>query len=98
MQNLLMLSFISSCAAIVRAMLSVQPSQRPPAQVFAACAMFQDDILLKSIKFLDTILQRETSQKVRERGAEDGGEGRGEGGGDAEERKKEREEEREEER
>lgn len=46
-------------------MLSSTPSARPNAAAFSGCQWFQEDMLLRCLKFLDTILQRDTGQKVR---------------------------------
>jgi hypothetical protein len=37
---------------------------RPPAAAFAGCQYFQSDVLLRALKFLDTMLQREAAQKA----------------------------------
>lgn len=46
-------------------MLSTSPSARPNAAAFSGCQWFSEDMLLRCLKFLDTILQRDTGQKVR---------------------------------
>lgn len=50
---------------LLAGMLSAQPSARPSAAAFAGCQWFSDDMLLRCLKFLDNILQRESGQKVR---------------------------------
>lgn len=45
-------------------MLSGTPSARPNAAAFSGCQWFQEDMLLRCLKFIDTILQRDTGQKV----------------------------------
>ena len=46
-------------------MLSPSAAPRPNAAAFASCQWFQEDMLLRALRFLDGILQRESSQKVR---------------------------------
>lgn len=45
-------------------MLSSTPAARPNAAAFSGCQWFQEDMLLRCLKFIDTILQRDTGQKV----------------------------------
>lgn len=45
-------------------MLSLSPLSRPNAAAFASCQWFQEDVALRALRFLDTMLQREPSQKV----------------------------------
>ena len=40
------------------------PSRRPPVASLAASPYFQEDVLLRALRFLDTLLQREAAQKV----------------------------------
>jgi hypothetical protein len=42
----------------LRAMLAVAPASRPPAGSFTGGPWFQEDMLLRALRFLDTILQR----------------------------------------
>lgn len=63
--------------ATLRPMLSPSPPARPAAAAFASCQWFQEDVALRALRFLDTMLQREPGQKVRGRGG-----GRGARGGD----------------
>jgi hypothetical protein len=51
--------------ATLQGMLSMTPAARPNAAAFASCQFFQEDMLLRCLKFLDTMLQRDTGQKVR---------------------------------
>lgn len=46
-------------------MLSQAPAARPSAAAFASCQWFQEDVALRALRFLDTMLQREAGQKVR---------------------------------
>jgi SCY1-like protein 2 len=48
----------------LRGMLAVQPPSRPAAGSLASVGWFQDDMLLRALRFLDTILQRENLQKI----------------------------------
>jgi hypothetical protein len=45
-------------------MLAPNPLSRPIAAAFASCQWFQEDVGLRALRFLDTMLQREPSQKV----------------------------------
>jgi hypothetical protein len=45
-------------------MLSQSASARPNAAAFAGCQWFSEDMLLRCLKFLDSILQRDSGQKV----------------------------------
>jgi hypothetical protein len=46
-------------------MASGTPSARPNAAAFSGSQWFQEDMLLRCLKFLDSILQRDVGQKVR---------------------------------
>jgi hypothetical protein len=46
-------------------MLSQAAGARPNAAAFAGCQWFSEDMLLRCLKFLDSILQRDSGQKVR---------------------------------
>lgn len=48
-------------------MLSPSPPARPNAAAFASCQWFQEDVALRALRFLDTMLQRDAGQKVRGR-------------------------------
>jgi hypothetical protein len=50
---------------MLRAMLSQSAGARPNAAAFAGCQWFSEDMLLRCLKFLDSILQRDSGQKVR---------------------------------
>lgn len=50
---------------LLRAMLSQSAAARPNAAAFAGCQWFAEDMLLRCLKFLDSILQRDSGQKVR---------------------------------
>lgn len=45
-------------------MVSSTPSARPNAAAFSGSQWFQEDMLLRCLKFLDSILQRDVGQKV----------------------------------
>ncbi len=45
-------------------MVSLSPSARPSAASFASCQWFQEDMLLRALKFLDGMLQRDAGQKA----------------------------------
>lgn len=45
-------------------MMATAAAARPNAAAFASCQWFQEDMLLRALRFLDGILQRESSQKV----------------------------------
>mmetsp|Transcript_22910 Transcript_22910/g.58463 ORF Transcript_22910/g.58463 Transcript_22910/m.58463 type:complete len:1024 (-) Transcript_22910:213-3284(-) len=49
---------------VLRTMLAPAPTSRPSAAAFASAPFFQEDVLLRGLKFLDTILQREAGQKA----------------------------------
>ncbi|KAF8073098.1 Scyl2 [Scenedesmus sp. PABB004] len=49
---------------LLRGMLSSGPAARPNAAAFGGSQWFTEDMLLRCLKFLDTILQRESGQKV----------------------------------
>ncbi|CAL5225210.1 g7994 [Coccomyxa viridis] len=48
----------------LQAMLAQSPSLRPPAISFAAAGYFQEDMLLRAVRFLDTMIQRDNLQKA----------------------------------
>ena len=48
----------------LQALLAVAPSRRPPVASLTTSPYFQEDVLLRALRFLDTLLQREASQKV----------------------------------
>lgn len=47
----------------MRGMLNQDAQARPPVKAVVEAGYFQDDRLLRALRFIDTILQRETSQK-----------------------------------
>ncbi|KAK9916801.1 hypothetical protein WJX75_007226 [Coccomyxa subellipsoidea] len=47
-----------------QAMLAQSPSLRPPAVSFTAAGYFQEDMLLRAVRFLDTMIQRDNLQKA----------------------------------
>ncbi|KAJ9510959.1 hypothetical protein QJQ45_027821 [Haematococcus lacustris] len=49
---------------VLRGMLAPLPSSRPAPAAFTASPFFQEDLLLRALRFLDTLLQRETGQKL----------------------------------
>ncbi|WIA09380.1 hypothetical protein OEZ85_008786 [Tetradesmus obliquus] len=53
-----------SLQPLLRAMLSQSAAARPNAAAFAGCQWFAEDMLLRCLKFLDSILQRDSGQKV----------------------------------
>jgi hypothetical protein len=53
-----------SVQSMLSQMLSSTPAARPNAAAFSGCQWFQEDMLLRCLKFIDTILQRDTGQKV----------------------------------
>eukprot|EP00775_Hariotina_reticulata_P010443 gene10443-10601_t len=53
-----------SLQPLLLGMLSMTASARPNAAAFSGCQWFQEDMLLRCLKFLDTIIQRESGQKV----------------------------------
>lgn len=57
-------SFPPPLQPLLSQMLSSTPSARPNAAAFSGCQWFQEDMLLRCLQFLDTILQRDTGQKV----------------------------------
>jgi hypothetical protein len=58
-------AFVCAFQSTLVGMLSAQTAPRPNAAAFASCQWFQEDMLLRALRFLDGILQRESSQKVR---------------------------------
>ena len=48
----------------LQALLAVAPSRRPPVASLTTSPYFQEDVLLRALRFIDTLLQREASQKV----------------------------------
>ncbi|PRW61454.1 SCY1 2 [Chlorella sorokiniana] len=48
----------------LRQMVAPVAAARPPAAAFPGCAFFQSDVLLRALKFLDTLIQREPMQKA----------------------------------
>ena len=46
-------------------MLAPAPPSRPSAAAFASCQWLQEDVALRALRFLDTMLQREAGQKAR---------------------------------
>eukprot|EP00879_Flechtneria_rotunda_P005950 GHRR01006256.1.p1 GENE.GHRR01006256.1~~GHRR01006256.1.p1 ORF type:complete len:896 (+),score=358.33 GHRR01006256.1:953-3640(+) len=53
-----------SLQPLLQAMLSMQTSARPNAAAYSGCQWFAEDMLLRCLKFVDSILQRDNSQKV----------------------------------
>lgn len=49
---------------LVKSMLSGIPSVRPSASAFLGASFFQDDVLVRSLRFLDNLLQRDNLQKT----------------------------------
>lgn len=49
---------------ILQQMAATTPAARPNAAAFASCQFFQEDMLLRCLLFLDSMLQRETGQKL----------------------------------
>eukprot|EP00798_Chlamydomonas_sp_ICE-L_P021793 gene21793-28814_t len=49
---------------VLRSMVSVTGGSRPSAAAFSSCSFFQEDVLLRALRFLETVLQREVSQKA----------------------------------
>mmetsp|Transcript_17828 Transcript_17828/g.53724 ORF Transcript_17828/g.53724 Transcript_17828/m.53724 type:complete len:813 (+) Transcript_17828:225-2663(+) len=49
---------------VVKGLLSGTPSVRPSATAFMGAAFFQDDVLVRSLRFLDNLLQRDNLQKA----------------------------------
>ncbi|KAK9813184.1 hypothetical protein WJX72_010231 [[Myrmecia] bisecta] len=48
----------------LRPMLSPLPATRPPASALAGAQYFQEDLLLRALRFLDTFIQRDNTQKA----------------------------------
>jgi hypothetical protein len=49
---------------LLRGMLSTSAGSRPSAAAFASCPTFGEDVLLRCLRFLDSLLQRDAGQKV----------------------------------
>lgn len=49
---------------VMRQMLAPSPAARPSVAAFAGCQYFQGDTLLRALRFLDTMIQRDPMQKA----------------------------------
>ncbi|GAB4813447.1 hypothetical protein N2152v2_000493 [Parachlorella kessleri] len=49
---------------VLRQMLSASPAARPPVITFSGSQYFQGDVMLRGLRFLDTMLQRDMLQKA----------------------------------
>eukprot|EP00898_Chlorokybus_atmophyticus_P008021 jgi/Chlat1/821/Chrsp104S01272 len=49
----------------LRLLTAREPNSRPVAQAFASSPFFRDDALLRALRFLDHMLERDTSQKIQ---------------------------------